>query len=45
MGVGDDGAIHRLPGIDVEVAGLAVEAAIGEPEQGHSMWVGRVSRA
>ena len=26
MGVGDDGPIDRLPGIDEEVAGLAVEA-------------------
>ena len=40
VGVGDDGAIHRGPGIDVEVARLAVEPAIGQPEQGHSMWVG-----
>ena len=31
--VGDDRARHGEPGIDVEVAGLAVEAAVGDVEQ------------
>jgi hypothetical protein len=35
MGVGDDRAVHRLPGVHIEIAGLAVEAAIGESEQRH----------
>ena len=34
VGVGDDGPVHRLPRIDEEVTGLAVEAAAGEAEEG-----------
>src|SRR5262245_3907142 len=33
--MGDDRARDRLPGVDVEVAGLAVQAAIDEGEQRH----------
>jgi hypothetical protein len=29
MGVGDDGAVHGSPGVDVEVAGGAVDAILG----------------
>jgi hypothetical protein len=36
VGVGDDGAVHRLPGIDVKAAHLAVEAAISERKKGHA---------
>jgi hypothetical protein len=36
VAMSDDGPIHRLPGVDEEVAGLAVEAAIGEAEEGHA---------
>jgi hypothetical protein len=32
MGVRDDGPIYRLPWIDVEIAWIAVETAIGEGE-------------
>ena len=35
VGVGDDRAVDRRPGIDVEVTRLAVEAAIGHAEEGH----------
>jgi len=36
VGVGDHGPVHRLPGIDVEVAGFAVKSAVGEGEEGHA---------
>ena len=31
--VGDDRAVGRRPGVDVEVAGLAIDPAIGQPEE------------
>ena len=35
MRMGDHRPIHRLPRVDVEVAGLAIESAIGKGEEGH----------
>jgi hypothetical protein len=32
--VGDHGAVDRPPGVDEEAAGLAVEARLGQPEDG-----------
>ena len=37
MRVGDDGALHGLPRIDVEVAGSAIQAALGETKQSHTV--------
>jgi hypothetical protein len=34
--VGDDGPIHRFPGIDIKIADLAIESAIREGEKGHA---------
>jgi len=34
--VGDDGTVHCSPGVDVEVADLAVKPAIGEAEKAQS---------
>jgi hypothetical protein len=34
--LGDNCTIHVVQWIDVEVAGLAVEAAIGKGKQGHA---------
>src|SRR2546421_458024 len=33
VGVGDEGAGHRLPGVDVEIARGAVESAVGQDEE------------
>jgi hypothetical protein len=33
VGVGDDGATHPPPGIDVEVAGRAIEPGVGDFKQ------------
>src|SRR3954468_21200352 len=35
VGMGYDGTIDRLPWIDVEIAGRAVEAAVGTGQEGH----------
>jgi hypothetical protein len=35
--VGDDRALDRLPRIYIEVAGLAVQAALGQPKQRHAV--------
>jgi hypothetical protein len=37
--MGDDGAWHRPPGVDEEVAGVAIEARFGDAQHG-----GRLSR-
>ena len=35
VSVGNDGALDWLPGVDEKVTGFAVEAAVGEGEEGH----------
>jgi hypothetical protein len=35
MRMRNDGAVYWLPGVDVEVSRLAVEAALCEGEEGH----------
>ena len=45
VGVGHHGPVHRAPRIHVEVAGLAVEAALGESEERHPARRGRLSCA
>ena len=36
VSVRDDRSLHRLPRVDVEIAGLAVQAALGQSEQRHT---------
>ena len=36
VGMGNDGAINRTPGVDVEIADGAVEATLGHFEEVHA---------
>jgi uncharacterized protein YbjT (DUF2867 family) len=40
VAVRDDGAFYWLPWVDIEIAGLAVQAALGETEQRHATKIG-----
>ena len=37
MGMGDDSTVNTAPGINIKIAGWAIEAFVGEFDEGHAM--------